>query len=89
MIKCVYYLVCSGKVLIIVNYADACGFTYENVCTLSEFSQKYRKYGLEILVFPSNDFSQVMTVYESHISLIIINCCFHQLSLNYQLIVGT
>ncbi|XP_060863750.1 glutathione peroxidase-like [Metopolophium dirhodum] len=47
-----------GKVLIIVNYASACGFTYDNVCTLSEFAQKYRKCGLEILVFPSNDFLQ-------------------------------
>lgn len=63
MIECVYYLDCSGKVLIIVNYASECGFTYENVCKLSEFSHKYRKYGFEILVFPSNDFLQVMTVY--------------------------
>ncbi|CAI6365176.1 unnamed protein product [Macrosiphum euphorbiae] len=47
-----------GKVLIIVNYASACGFTYNNVRTLSDFAERYRKCGLEILVFPSNDFLQ-------------------------------
>ncbi|XP_022178123.1 glutathione peroxidase 1-like [Myzus persicae] len=48
----------AGKVLIILNYASGCGFTQDNVCTLTEFSNKYRACGLEILVFPSNDFSQ-------------------------------
>ncbi|XP_025198730.1 probable phospholipid hydroperoxide glutathione peroxidase [Melanaphis sacchari] len=46
----------SGQVLIIVNYASTCGFTYENVCALSEMSKKYKDQGLTILIFPSNDF---------------------------------
>jgi len=48
----------AGQVLIIVNYASACGFTYDNVCTLSELSKKYKTQGLTILIFPSNDFLQ-------------------------------
>ncbi|XP_060850914.1 uncharacterized protein LOC132929537 [Rhopalosiphum padi] len=46
----------AGQVLIIVNYASACGFTYDNVCALSELSKKYKNQGLTILIFPSNDF---------------------------------
>ncbi|KAL4143857.1 hypothetical protein QTP88_006115 [Uroleucon formosanum] len=48
----------AGKVLVIVNYASACGFTYDNLCALSELAKKYRECGLEILLFPSNDFLQ-------------------------------
>lgn len=53
------YLDCSGQVLIIVNYASACGFTYDNVCALSKLSKKYKNQGLTILIFPSNDFLEV------------------------------
>lgn len=66
MIKYVY-LDCSGKVLVIVNYASACGFTYDNLCALSELAKKYRECGLEILLFPSNDFLQVMTIRNVHL----------------------
>ncbi|XP_027842036.1 glutathione peroxidase-like [Aphis gossypii] len=48
----------AGQVLIIVNYASTCGFTFENVCNLSKLSEKYRRQGLTILMFPSNDFFQ-------------------------------
>ncbi|KAF0766419.1 putative phospholipid hydroperoxide glutathione peroxidase [Aphis craccivora] len=48
----------AGQVLIIVNYASTCGFTYDNVCNLSELSEKYGRRGLTILMFPSNDFFQ-------------------------------
>lgn len=46
----------AGKVLIIVNYASNCGFTEINVYFLSKLAEKYKAQGLEILIFPSNDF---------------------------------
>ena len=44
-----------GKVLLIVNVASKCGFTYQYE-TLQQLYEKYADNGLVILGFPSNEF---------------------------------
>ncbi|XP_025405393.1 probable glutathione peroxidase 2 [Sipha flava] len=48
----------SGKVLLIVNYAESCGLTDKNVKGLKALSKKYKSQGLVILIFPSNSFDE-------------------------------
>ncbi|CAD5219313.1 unnamed protein product [Bursaphelenchus xylophilus] len=45
-----------GKVLIVVNVASECGLTKANYEQLSELNQKYKNRGLDIAVFPCNQF---------------------------------
>jgi len=48
----------EGKKVIIVNTASNCGFAYQ-YGELEELYQKYKKDGLEIVAFPSNDFNKL------------------------------
>src|SRR5437764_15174156 len=47
----------QGKVLLIVNTASQCGFTYQYE-GLEILHKRYASRGLSILGFPSNDFGQ-------------------------------
>jgi glutathione peroxidase len=47
----------QGRVLLIVNTASQCGFTYQYEA-LENLHKKYTARGLSILGFPSNDFGQ-------------------------------
>jgi glutathione peroxidase len=48
----------EGKKIIIVNTASNCGFA-EQYGELEELYQKYKRQGLEIVAFPSNDFNNL------------------------------
>ena len=47
----------KGKVLLIVNVASKCGFTYQYE-GLQNLYKKYKNQGFEILAFPCNDFNE-------------------------------
>ncbi len=48
----------DSKVVIIVNVASNCGFTYSNYRELVDLYDKYHDSGLEILAFPCNQFGE-------------------------------
>ncbi|KAJ6797057.1 putative glutathione peroxidase 4 isoform X2 [Iris pallida] len=46
----------KGKVLLVVNVANKCGFTNVNYTQMAELYAKYRNLDFEILAFPCNQF---------------------------------
>jgi len=48
----------SKRVIIVVNVASNCGYTYTNYRGLVEMYERYKDHGLEILAFPSNQFGE-------------------------------
>ena len=48
----------SKKVIIVVNVASFCGYTYTNYRGLMDLYERYKDHGLEILAFPSNQFGE-------------------------------
>jgi glutathione peroxidase-family protein len=48
----------SSNVILVVNVASNCGFTYTNYRELITLYDKYRANGLEILAFPCNQFGE-------------------------------
>ena len=48
----------DSKVVVIVNVASNCGFTYSNYRELVDLYDKYHDKGLEILAFPCNQFGE-------------------------------
>lgn len=56
----------TGKVLLIVNTASACGFTPQ-LEALEELYQLYKDRGFEVLAFPSNDFGEQEPLKDSEI----------------------
>jgi glutathione peroxidase len=46
------------KVIIVVNVASFCGYTYTNYKGLMELHSRYKDYGLEVIAFPSNQFGE-------------------------------
>lgn len=46
----------NSTVILIVNVASNCGFTYTNYRELVQLHDKYHSKGLQILAFPSNQF---------------------------------
>lgn len=51
-----YFVIFSGKVVVIVNTASQCGFTNSNYTQLKELLDKYKSAGLEVAAFPCNQF---------------------------------
>lgn len=48
----------SASVVIVVNVASSCGYTYSNYRELGQLYEKYKQHGLEIIGFPSNQFGE-------------------------------
>jgi glutathione peroxidase-family protein len=48
----------SSNVILVVNVASNCGFTYTNYRELITLYDKYKASGLEILAFPCNQFGE-------------------------------
>ena len=48
----------AAKVVIVVNVASNCGYTYTNYRELAVLHEKYGPQGLEIIAFPSNQFGE-------------------------------
>jgi len=46
----------TGRVLLIVNVASECGYTDSNYAVFAELLDRYHEKGLDILVFPCNEF---------------------------------
>jgi glutathione peroxidase len=47
-----------GKVVIIINTASQCRYTDSNYSQLKELLDKYKQHGLEVAVFPCNQFGE-------------------------------
>lgn len=48
----------NASLLLVVNVASNCGFTYSNYKDLKNLHKKYHQHGLQILAFPCNQFGE-------------------------------
>jgi glutathione peroxidase len=63
----------SAKVILVVNVASNCGYTYTNYRELNDLYDRYKHRGLEILAFPCNQFGEQEPLSDADIHQFVAN----------------